>query len=580
MDSQEQNEKLGQSLAGTRKSNDLKLKGGLKFISALFLPLALGVFTVVITLQQQSAAKQQRDEDRTAAEQQRAEDRNASRLQRFEDRNASQEQRQLERDLDDQRYKNGMFDTYIKEMGKLLQENNGSLTFNRVTATLARVKTLNIFRQLDGQRNIRVIRFLYEAEQLTETQENRSLDLSTAKLLDIDFHNTAVDEKSWDQLSLSGTLLSNVTFVGINMKHVDFSQVQFNMTSFSLAKFCDANFSLSKFNIANFTSANLANTTFVQAHFKNIDFSTTQLENVNFSLAVFEDVRFLSNSTRRTNFECSRLSNVSFSNASFSNANFSHTKFINTSFSFAVLNNVDFSFADLSYVNFSYAQLDKVNFASANLASAYFNNATAYWSNFKQVTCVGARFDDTNLSGSTFWHANAKRTSFKRVDLTKVEFTGANLYKADFNGTNITDGQLQSALSIHDALLQDGTLAQDRNLIDNGQADCNISLIDSWTLECGNVTTIESDANHTNCLFALQSILIGATMWQRINLSDKWDSSSWPYSEALLTANMSSGVSIDLRGIKNDSSISANQKLSKFQYDGSNYNTYYVYRLE
>ncbi|CAF3793996.1 unnamed protein product [Rotaria magnacalcarata] len=397
MDSQEQNEKLGQSLAGTRKSNDLKLKGGLKFISALFLPLALGVFTVVITLQQQSAAKQQRDEDRTAAEQQRAEDRNASRLQRFEDRNASQEQRQLERDLDDQRYKNGMFDTYIKEMGKLLQENNGSLTFNRVTATLARVKTLNIFRQLDGQRNIRVIRFLYEAEQLTETQENRSLDLSTAKLLDIDFHNTAVDEKSWDQLSLT---------------------------------------------------------------------------------------------------------------------------------------------------------------------SAYFNNATAYWSNFKQVTCVGARFDDTNLSGSTFWHANAKRTSFKRVDLTKVEFTGANLYKADFNGTNITDGQLQSALSIHDALLQDGTLAQDRNLIDNGQADCNISLIDSWTLECGNVTTIESDANHTNCLFALQSILIGATMWQRINLSDKWDSSSWPYSEALLTANMSSGVSIDLRGIKNDSSISANQKLS------------------
>ncbi|CAF2134552.1 unnamed protein product [Rotaria magnacalcarata] len=415
MDSQEPNEKLGQSLAGTRKSNDLKLKGGLKFISALFLPLALGVFTVVITLQQQSAAKQQRDEDRTAAELQRAEDRNASRLQRFEDRNASQEQRQLERDLDDQRYKNGMFDTYIKEMGKLLQENNGSLTLNRVTATLARVKTLNIFRQLDGQRNIRVIRFLYEAEQLTETQENRSLDLSTAKLLDIDFHNTAVDEKSWDQLSLT---------------------------------------------------------------------------------------------------------------------------------------------------------------------SAYFNNATAYWSNFKQVTCVGARFDDTNLSGSTFWHANAKRTSFKRVDLTKVEFTGANLYKADFNGTNITDGQLQSALSIHDALLQDGTLAQDRNLIDNGQADCNISLIDSWTLECGNVTTIESDANHTNCLFALQSILIGATMWQRINLSDKWDSSSWPYSEALLTANMSSGVSIDLRGIKNDSSISANQKLSKFQYDGSNYNTYYVYRLE
>ncbi|CAF4438060.1 unnamed protein product, partial [Rotaria sp. Silwood2] len=74
-------------------------------------------------------------------------------------------------------------------MGQLLANNSGSLTSNKVTATLARVKTLNVFRQLDPQRNIRIIRFLYEAEQLTEIHENSSLDLSTTKLIDIDFRD-------------------------------------------------------------------------------------------------------------------------------------------------------------------------------------------------------------------------------------------------------------------------------------------------------------------------------------------------------------------------------------------------------
>ncbi|CAF5168968.1 unnamed protein product, partial [Rotaria sp. Silwood1] len=72
-------------------------------------------------------------------------------------------------------------------MGRLLEKNNGSLTSNEVAATLARAKTLNIFRQLDAQRNIRIIRFLYEAKQLSEIHENRPLDLSTTKLPDIDF---------------------------------------------------------------------------------------------------------------------------------------------------------------------------------------------------------------------------------------------------------------------------------------------------------------------------------------------------------------------------------------------------------
>ncbi|CAF4619653.1 unnamed protein product, partial [Rotaria magnacalcarata] len=234
------------SVIGTRDQKSVNFRGGLKFISSLLLPLALGVFTIVITFQQQSAAKQQRDDDRNAAEQQRINDRNAAEQQRINDRNAAEQQRindrntsQQQRDqekqeagllrkqeenLDKQRYENGRFDAYIKEMGKLLKENNGSIISSQVAATLARVETLNIFRQLDAQRNVQIIRFLFEAKQLIDTPKDRSLDLSTAQLLDIDFRDTAVDGKQLDQLSLTGIFLSNATFIGIKMSNISFSR--------------------------------------------------------------------------------------------------------------------------------------------------------------------------------------------------------------------------------------------------------------------------------------------------------------------------------------------------------------------
>jgi uncharacterized protein YjbI with pentapeptide repeats len=111
-------------------------------------------------------------------------------------------------------------------MGELLKEYNGSLTSNEVMATLARAKTLNIFRELDPQRNVRIIRFLYEAKQLSETQKYPSLDLSTAKLCDMDFRDSAVNGKRLDHLSLTSIFLSNATFIGIEMKHVNFADTQ------------------------------------------------------------------------------------------------------------------------------------------------------------------------------------------------------------------------------------------------------------------------------------------------------------------------------------------------------------------
>ncbi|CAF4599917.1 unnamed protein product, partial [Didymodactylos carnosus] len=138
----------------------------------------LGIFTVVITIHQQNAAAKQR-----------AEDLNATLLQRIQElaiaNNQSEANRQMaiaQKEQEKERYQNDALAAYIKEMGELLKDSNGSLTSNPVTATVARVKTLNVFRQIDPPRKVHILRFLYEASQLTNIDQNPPLDLTTADL--------------------------------------------------------------------------------------------------------------------------------------------------------------------------------------------------------------------------------------------------------------------------------------------------------------------------------------------------------------------------------------------------------------
>jgi hypothetical protein len=55
----------------------------------------------------------------------------------------------------------------MNDISQFLKENNGSLTADPITAFIVRVKTLTIIRQLDPLRNTHLIRFLYDANQLT-----------------------------------------------------------------------------------------------------------------------------------------------------------------------------------------------------------------------------------------------------------------------------------------------------------------------------------------------------------------------------------------------------------------------------
>ncbi|CAF4926956.1 unnamed protein product [Rotaria socialis] len=579
MTSQKQNVQTDGSILATREKKRVKFSGSLKFVSSLLLPLTLGVFTVVLTFQPQSAAKQQRDGDREAAKQLRDQEKQDAELLRKQDK-----------DLDKQRYENGRFDAYIQQMGKLLEKYHGSIKSSEIAATLARVKTLNIFRQLEPQRNVHIIRFLYEAKQLTDTPENRSIDLSTAKLLDIDFRDTAVDGKQLDQLSLTGIFLLNATFIGIKMSNINFSRTKFDTTNFSLAKIHDANFSFAEFYNTSFTSTYFSNTIFAKTTFQNVNFSSTTFDTIEFPWGKLENVYFSSNNIRYINFQFSSLVNVDFSfsvlfNADFSSAsltdvNFSHTLLVKAKFPSATLKGVDFSSAELYKPDFSNAQLTNLNFKSTNLISANFLDAKISNTNFHQSSCVASRFQLASLSDCNFWQSNLKDAIFQAARLNQVNFYHANLYKTNFMDADMANSELDNTLSIQDVILPNKTSAHDENLIKDGQADCNISHISGWTLNNGNITTAISNKSNSNCQFTLQSFSTGATMYQRVNLSDKWDSNLWTYSEAVLSAKVSTGVLIDLKGLQRNNSVSSKETLSKFQYATNEFGISCTYRLD
>jgi hypothetical protein len=176
---------------------------------------------------------------------------------------------------------------------------------------------------------------------------------------------------------------------------------------------------------------------------------------------------------------------------------------------------------------------------------------------------MNARFDRANLTMSSFKNANAKGAVFNSANLIDVNFAFANLQNADFMNTMVTDSQLKSALSIQNARLPNGTLGQDTPLIKNGNADCSIAVAKNWQLKMGAVTTVVSRIDESNCIFALRSNDIGATMSQRVNPSGAWNQSLWKTLRVTLRARMTSRVSIQMEARSRTGKVLDQQLLRK-----------------
>ena len=297
-----QGAKLGVWKRRCNRFGCVTMKDVFKCLSALILPLLLGVVTVVITIQQQHMARDQWQADRHEMRQQRLDDRNESQQQRQQELHIANQQREEQKEDFIQRNREDNFVSYIRDIGELLEKTQGSLTSNPIVAAVARVKTLNTVRRLDGSRNTLLIRFLYEARQLTKTTESAALDISTANLINIE-KDALEAQDDIGSLSLVGTTLKNCTFDSTTIAEVDFSK----------ATLKDVNFSASK----------LGQVTFIWGCLYHVDFSSSELYDVKFSSATLSNISFALAKLNITKFPSAFLHYVNFTSTKFGKMDYS-----------------------------------------------------------------------------------------------------------------------------------------------------------------------------------------------------------------------------------------------------------------
>ncbi|CAF1255354.1 unnamed protein product [Adineta steineri] len=518
---------------------DLTLKECIECGSSLLLPLMLGVFTIVITLHQTNVAGQQRLEDRHIAKEERQQDLNISAQQRLDDRKQAEEQRQLDKKIsqdqfklnEEQRqhevniaymqYRDNLLIDYIKDIGVLLKENNGSLTNDYVTKTIVRAKTLAIIRQLDPIRNVELIRFLYEAGQLTRNRN--PLDLSTAQLQNIDFRNALY----WNMpgLSLVGTHLFNASFAYNTLVDVDFRRsnltgVNFTMTSlrsctfdkallektifthstmckvsFKYVKLIDTNFANATVTKADFSGAELPNTNFSNAYLMSANFTGARLTNTDFTNATLISAMFRETLISNSTFIYTHASETFFTdtfmfNNHFESVSFSHCFF--HCYRLCYYHSIIFNNSIIRRANFFHVQMGSSTIINSDLSLGVFTgtsfngtrflNTTMRNSNCTDIDLTSGQFIDSSFDNTIFTNATADYATFTRCKMSSVDLTGArlqntwfsytNLQNANFidvnvNGINfshtdlfnakINDIQLLNAISIRGSRLPNGT---------------------------------------------------------------------------------------------------------------------------
>lgn len=212
------------------------------FISVVFIPVLLAVFTVILTLQQESIAKINRNVDLRIA--------------------TERHQQNLALAIDEQR--NAQLVAYMREVSDLLLANNFSLS-KQILKSIVQPKTLAALRQLDETRKSYLLRFLHES-QLLSTLNPPFLRLVGANLSHIHI-GTVGESTNMRYTSLNGASLENALF----------TSVSFGYSDFSYARLHGASFHSISFDHASLYCAQLQNTSFDACSIYNADFSSVNM---------------------------------------------------------------------------------------------------------------------------------------------------------------------------------------------------------------------------------------------------------------------------------------------------------------
>jgi uncharacterized protein YjbI with pentapeptide repeats len=224
-----------------------------KILGTFLVPLVIGIFTIVTTIEHYNVNNQNRIKDMEIASRQR-----------------DQELKQA-----DTLQQETVYAVYTKDIGELslkLKTNNITSIELDQQLKVARAKTLSAIRQLNAKRKGHLIQFLYESGLIFT---NRSaIDLSTADLSDASWASRIGMRFRFPYIALTNIVLTNTSFVNSYMLGANFTGSQLN----------NANFSGTYLFATNFKDCDLVN-----ADLRGIQDHYSIMQNVNLSGAILSD---------------------------------------------------------------------------------------------------------------------------------------------------------------------------------------------------------------------------------------------------------------------------------------------------
>ncbi|CAF1300066.1 unnamed protein product [Didymodactylos carnosus] len=222
----------------------------LTLLVTALVPLMIGVFTVVITIAQQSSADRQRQ----------------------------QEQQQAD-NLQNER----IFSVYVDDISKLLLTKE--VTMDNKALIYIRTKTLSSLRKLDTQRRKHLLLFLYES-QLLQYDKAKKHDRSTLNLAGANLNHIHIEKPTnFNNLSLPGVELNNASFINCHLQHSRFADAEMNNIIFTNSFLLGARFSRCSLERADFRNTTLAQVSFKSAVLRHADFTRAWTKGVDFTNA-------------------------------------------------------------------------------------------------------------------------------------------------------------------------------------------------------------------------------------------------------------------------------------------------------
>jgi uncharacterized protein YjbI with pentapeptide repeats len=217
------------------------------FLSAL-IPLMIGIFTVITTIQQQKLSSLQREQDKQAA---------------ILLRQQSEHQA-------DNLHKENVYATYLDDVSILLMSNNEQSLMQ------IRAKTLSSLRQLDSERKKYLLLFLYDSALIYHYSQkpiSSVLKINDADFNGIYFQGTTESSCSFMHLYLHDVYLSNASFINCYIDRSNFSSSTMYKTVFFKARLLRTSFKFALLDHANFSQATFFQMNFIGASLVDCDFT-------------------------------------------------------------------------------------------------------------------------------------------------------------------------------------------------------------------------------------------------------------------------------------------------------------------